>query len=337
MLLIVLVLVKNAFSKICLQSWLIPGKEPYRKSGQFVLIPVLLPCYRQHCAQCKVLVHKLLRGRFWELFAPHGRHIAPMAPKFGTDKGATFQPYRCNGKGIGSPKLTFLLRFDQNVEYKRPAWPYPLRDFHKICRVCSPFQDALAVKISLWICSRGYGVMGVLSWRCLVIPKFSAPFRGETMRQTPKVLEVQERARGPLSPCQVWWGSDFIRRRGGQKRWVFVYLSVCLFVSLFVRQFLNVKKLRPILLWRRWSTETILIPLGRGRFVVVHPCSTLSDCCQLTPLNAEVQNMAKIGGFSPPEDDRIKWSRRNLARKHRPRVCYSTPNLALIGKRGSVQ
>jgi len=23
------------------------------------------------------------------------------------------------------------------------------RDFHKICRVCSPFQDALAVKISL--------------------------------------------------------------------------------------------------------------------------------------------------------------------------------------------
>ena len=41
------------------------------------------------------------------------------------------------------------------------------------------------------------------------------------MRQTPKVLEVQERARGPLSPWQVWWGSDFTRRRGGQKRWVF--------------------------------------------------------------------------------------------------------------------
>jgi len=35
----------------------------------------------------------------------------------------------------------FLLRFDQNVE--------SLRDFHKICRVCTPFQDALAVKISL--------------------------------------------------------------------------------------------------------------------------------------------------------------------------------------------
>jgi len=33
---------------------------------------------------------------------------------------------------------------------------------------------------------------------------------------TPSVLVVQERA--PLSPCQVWWGSDFTRRRGGQKR-----------------------------------------------------------------------------------------------------------------------
>ena len=46
---------------------------------------------------------------------------------------------------------------------------------------------------------------------------FSAP-SGETMRQTPNGLEVQERNPGPLSPCQVWWGSGFTRRRGGQKR-----------------------------------------------------------------------------------------------------------------------
>ena len=47
------------------------------------------------------------------------------------------------------PKLKFLLRFDENVEYKRPAGAYPLRDFYKICRVCTSFQDALAVKIWL--------------------------------------------------------------------------------------------------------------------------------------------------------------------------------------------
>jgi len=39
---------------------------------------------------------------------------------------AKCHPNRCNDKGIGSPKLTFLLRFDQNVEYKRPAGAYPL-------------------------------------------------------------------------------------------------------------------------------------------------------------------------------------------------------------------
>ena len=78
-----------------------------------------------------------------------------MAVKFGMEEGtecphlhAKFHPHRCN-KGVEPQKLKSLLRFDQNVEYKRPAGAYPLRDFHKICRVCIPFQDALAVKIWL--------------------------------------------------------------------------------------------------------------------------------------------------------------------------------------------
>jgi len=58
-------------------------------------------------------------------------------------------PHRCNDKGVEPQKLQFLLRFDQNVEYKRPTWAYPLHDFHKICRVYTPFQDALPVKIWL--------------------------------------------------------------------------------------------------------------------------------------------------------------------------------------------
>jgi len=51
--------------------------------------------------------------------------------------------------------------------------------------------------------------MGILSWRGLVIPKFSAPPSGETMCQTPKVFKVQERARDSLSPCQVWLHAKF--------------------------------------------------------------------------------------------------------------------------------
>ena len=86
-------------------------------------------------------------------FAPQGRHVAPMGVKFGMEEGtllrvrvcapegplllAKFHLHRCNDKGVGPPKLKFLLRFDRNVEYKRPAGANPLRDFHKICRVCT--------------------------------------------------------------------------------------------------------------------------------------------------------------------------------------------------------
>jgi len=90
----------------------------------------------------------------FEVFCPAG------ATRY-TDRGeiwhrgpllhAKFNPHRCKDK-----------RFDQNVEYKRPAGAYPLRDFHKICRVCIPFQDALAVKILLDLL-KGLWSYGVLS------------------------------------------------------------------------------------------------------------------------------------------------------------------------------
>ena len=90
------------------------------------------------------------------IFDPQGQHVAPMGVKFGTEEGtkgpllrAKFHPHRCNDKGIGPLKLKFLLIFGQNVEYRRPAGTYPLCDFHKICRICTSFQDALAVKVSL--------------------------------------------------------------------------------------------------------------------------------------------------------------------------------------------
>jgi len=71
--------------------------------------------------------------------------------------------------------------------------------------------------------------MGVLSW--VGFPKFSAPLGGETVRRTPKVLAVQERAEGPLSLCQAWCVSDFTSHRGK---------NVEFFVCLSVRQAMNV-------------------------------------------------------------------------------------------------
>ena len=45
----------------------------------------------------------------------------------------------------------------------------------------------------------------------------------------------------------------------------------------------------------------------------------------------------KNWGFSPTEGDRINPSRQHLARKRIPWVCYSEPNMVLIGQRGSVE
>jgi len=110
-------------------------------------------------------------------FAPQGRHVAPMGVKFGTEEGtegAKFHPHRCND-GCRPPKLKFLLRFDRNVEYKRLAGAYPLRDFYKICRVCTPFQDALGVKIWLDLLE-GLWIYGGFKLRVSGFPQiFSAP------------------------------------------------------------------------------------------------------------------------------------------------------------------
>jgi len=195
--------------------------------------------------------------------------------------------------GYRTPKTEILLRFDQNVEYKRPAGAYPLRDFHKICIAWTPFQDALAVKILLDLL-KGYGVMGVLSWRGLVIPKFSAPSSGKTMYQTPKSFRGARTSSRSSINHHAKFGGVWISFAA------VVAKNVEFFVCLFVCPscFWTSEIVRPISPCRRWSTETILMPLDRGRFVVVHPCSTLSDCCQLaTTLNAEVQKAAKIGVF----------------------------------------
>jgi len=107
-----------------------------------------------------------------------------MVPKVPSSITPNFTPHRCSDKGTGSPKLKFLLRFDQNVEYKRPAGAYPLCHFHKICSICRLFQDALAVKILLDLL-KGLWSYGGFKLTGSGYPQFSAPPSGETMHQTP--------------------------------------------------------------------------------------------------------------------------------------------------------
>jgi len=71
-----------------------------------------------------------------------------------------------------------------------------------------------------------------------------------------------------------------------------------LFVCLSVRHAFERQSFAPDFAMKTLENRIDFDALDRGRFVVVHPCSTLSDCYQMaTPLNAEVQNMAKIGFF----------------------------------------
>ena len=88
------------------------------------------------------------------------------------------------------------------MEYKRPVGAYPLRDFHKICRVCTPFQESLTVKIWMDLLKGLWSYVG-FKLRGLVSTTFSAPLPAKLCVKPPNVLEVKERARGPLSPCQI--------------------------------------------------------------------------------------------------------------------------------------
>jgi len=84
-------------------------------------------------------------------FVPQGRHVVPMGVKFGTKEGTEVPSFVPNFTPsvqrlwYRTPKMKFLLRFDQNVEYNAT----PCAIFKKICRVCTTFQDASAVKIAL--------------------------------------------------------------------------------------------------------------------------------------------------------------------------------------------
>jgi len=116
------------------------------------------------------------------------------------------------------------------VEFKRPTGAYPLRDFHRICRICTPFQDALAVEI--WL-----DLLGVMElWGFYVegsgyLQIFSAPKRRNCASDPQKfwrcknVLEV-------LYHHAKFDGARILPAAETAKNVeFFVCLSVCLFVA----------------------------------------------------------------------------------------------------------
>jgi len=94
--------------------------------------------YRQHCAQRKPPVFSLEAD--FEVFRPAGAtRCIDGGEIFGGGDLAKLHPHRCN-KGVGPQKLKFLLRFDQNVEYKRPQERIPCAIFTKFADFVPHFR-----------------------------------------------------------------------------------------------------------------------------------------------------------------------------------------------------
>jgi len=189
----------------------------------------------------------------------------------------------------------------------------PCAIFTKFAEFVPHFRLRYALKFR-WIYSRRYGVTGVLSWGVQLPQNFKRPLAAKLCVRSPNVFEVQERARGPLSPCQVWWGSDFNRRRGSQKRWVFC-LSFCLF-CLSVRHAFGRQRLCD-----RFRHEGVGVQKRFWYRCVgkVCSCAPVFNFVRLLPTGdttkCRIPKNGKKWGFSPPQDDRINRSRRNFAGK----------------------
>ena len=122
-------------------------------------------------------------GNF-EVFRPQGQHVAPMGVKFGTDKW-TFLHAKFRSTPLcqislpsmqrqGPQTWKFYWNFTKCRNINTPQVRIPCATFTKSAEFV-PCFSALAVKKYGRICSRGYGVMEVLSWGGRVSPNFQRP------------------------------------------------------------------------------------------------------------------------------------------------------------------
>ena len=108
-----------------------------------------------------------------------------------------------------------------------PQGRIPCTIFTKFAEFVPHFRMRWVLKFG-WICSRGYGVMGVLSWGGRVSLKFSAPPSGETMRHTTKRFRGERTCSRSSITMPSLVGLEFHPPPGQPKTLsLFVCLSVC--------------------------------------------------------------------------------------------------------------
>ena len=164
---------------------------------------------------CAKRIRQYLVTRAIWIFCILEQHVATM----GWNLASIFNPIGAR-MGYGPPKLKILPKF---CNINAPQRRIPQAIFTNFSLFVDDFIEGYALKFGR-IRSRGFGVMG-LKFRGCLSPKFSASLSGRNIRQMWTCFRVQEWYGTHLSPCQVWWGSDFMRRRG-QQSCMFFYFSL---------------------------------------------------------------------------------------------------------------
>jgi len=143
-----------------------------------------------------------------------------------------------------------------------------------------------------------------------------------------------------ISPRRRWSIRGFAHAVGfaaARRCLRFLVLSACLFVCLSIT-LLNVRVCASDFAMKALEYRNDFDAIGYGK---VCSCAPMFHFLRLLLVGDNTKCRSSKNGqncfFSPPQGDRINRSRRNLAGKRTPWVCSSTLNLALIGKRGSVQ
>jgi len=152
-----------------------------------------------------------------------------------------------------------------------------LRNFHKICTVCTPFKDALAVKIwldmleGLWS-YRGFNLRGS------GYPQiFSAP-SGETLHQTPKSFGGARTCSRSSITMPSLVGLGFHPPLGWPQ--TFSFMSVCLLVCRFVT-LLNITVYAPDFAMKPLECRNDSDAVGQGK---VCSCAPVLNFLRLMPI-----------------------------------------------------
>jgi len=238
----------------------------------------------------------------FQVFAPQGRHVALMGVQESTPP-RHISPPSVQGWSVGHPKEKVLCSLGIQTPHRGIF----------LARFFMKFSGFVLIFKIWWFAQRVSDL-----WGLKLVTRFPQIFRTlkrQNCTLDPKKFGSARMVRTSITmPSLVLLGLRTLSC--GSSMFVFF-----LFVCVFVRHTLNGKVcVNATSSIRRLKSETISMPLERGRFADEHPRSNLSLCRQIAPTQTvKFENAIKFWGFRP-NGDTINRSGWNLAQKPTPQI-----------------